>query len=85
MLVRRRREKALTLWCAACDAESFMLSMDEAAAFAGMSTMAIFRLAEAGRLHWQETHTRSPVVCHNSLLRYLRALPDSTGNEPEAD
>lgn len=81
-LVRRRREKRRTLWCAACDAESFMLSMDEAAAFAGMSTMAVFRLAEAGRLHWQETRAGSLVVCRNSLLRNLRALPNSTGNEP---
>jgi hypothetical protein len=82
MLVRRRRGKRLSLWCAACDAESLMLSADEAAAFAGMSTMAIFRLAEAGRLHWQETGAGSLVVCHNSLLRNLRALTDSAGDEP---
>ncbi|HEV2915130.1 MAG TPA: hypothetical protein VGX92_17770 [Pyrinomonadaceae bacterium] len=78
VVVRRRRaRKSLTLWCRGCGAESLMLTADEAARFAGMSSMAVFRLAEAGHLHWQETGAGALLVCRNSLLRSRTALRET--------
>jgi hypothetical protein len=82
VLVRRRREKSVMLWCVACGAENFMLTMDQAAAFLGLSSMAVFRLAETGRLHWQETRAGSVLVCRNSLLQTdLRAGDGAEEND----
>jgi hypothetical protein len=73
---RRRREKSFALWCAACGAESLMLTVEEAATMLGASAMSVFRLAEAGQLHWTETQEGSLLICRASLLQNRSALSD---------
>lgn len=77
IVVRRRREKSVTAWCMACDAESVMLTVNEAASVLGASSMNVFRWAEAGHLHWLETERGAVLICQNSLTRNPRALLDS--------
>jgi hypothetical protein len=63
-----------TLWCAACAAEVEMLTPEEAAAAAGTSARAIYRLVEAGLTHFAETPEGLLLVCP-ALLAAPRALP----------
>ena len=74
VVIRRAREKSVTVWCAACADESLMLTVDEAAMSLNLSAMTIFRRAEAGQLHWLETPTGQLLICRNSLLRNHRGL-----------
>ena len=84
MVIRRRGEKSLTIWCAACASESFMFTVDEAAILLNVSAMTVFRWAEAGHLHWLETPEGALLICQNSLLRNRRALAPPI-NLPETD
>jgi hypothetical protein len=70
LIRRRRREKSCVLWCAPCGAESVMLPVEEAARMLGASTMSVFRLAEAGQLHWTETQEGALLICRTSLLQH---------------
>ncbi|MDT7602229.1 MAG: hypothetical protein QOF61_226 [Acidobacteriota bacterium] len=56
-----------TAWCPRCAAIATMLTPDQAAALADVSTRHIFRWLEANRLHFVETETRSPLICLASL------------------
>jgi hypothetical protein len=55
-------------FCEACDAEVEMIGAEEASLLTGLSQRAIFRLIEAGRLHFSETRRGALLVCLNSLL-----------------
>jgi excisionase family DNA binding protein len=46
-----------------------MLTAEEAAAVSSLSTRAIYRLIEAGRLHFAEPPGSPLLVCFNSLRR----------------
>ena len=67
-VIRGRREPAAA-WCAACSARVTMLTAEEAAAVSSLSTRAIYRLIEAGRLHFAEPPGSPLLVCFNSLRR----------------
>jgi hypothetical protein len=45
-----------------------MVGPEEAAAFAGLSQRAIFRLIESSQLHFTETPDGALLICVNSLL-----------------
>ncbi len=54
-------------FCETCHSNAPMLTVTEAAQFAGMSSRAIFQLIEAGQLHFRETATDLLFVCFDSL------------------
>jgi len=54
-------------FCEMCHSNAPMLTITEAVQFAGMSSRTIFRLIEAGQLHFRETATGSLLVCFDSL------------------
>ncbi|MDQ3820838.1 MAG: hypothetical protein M3362_24565 [Acidobacteriota bacterium] len=56
------------LWCGRCRAEVLMLTVDEAALITRSTSLAIFRLAEAGGLHFVETPEGGLLICSNSLV-----------------
>jgi len=55
-------------FCETCHSNAPLLTVMEAAQFAGTSSRAIFRLIEAGQLHFRETATGLSLVCFDSLL-----------------
>ena len=63
----RRRSRISREWCNVCADEVQMLSTEQAAAFAGLSTRAICRGVEAGQLHFHETGDGRLFICVNSL------------------
>jgi hypothetical protein len=54
-------------FCKTCNKHAPMLTVTEAARFAGMSSRTIFQLIEAGQLHFRETATGLLLVCFDSL------------------
>ncbi len=58
---------AVSRWCPRCADFVAMLTPEQAAALAGVSTRHVFRWLEADRLHFVETTSPSPLVCLASL------------------
>jgi len=68
LLVITQSNRAVTSWCRDCNAEVSMIPIAEAAAVAGLSQRAIFRLVEGGQIHFVETTEGRALFCANSLL-----------------
>jgi len=68
-VVIRRRTNQAPGWCAECSSAVQLITPEEAAALACISTRTIYRRVEAGQLHFNETAEQSPLICLNSLLR----------------
>lgn len=64
--VIRSRGRPVRRWCAFCRKESPMLSPNEAACFFRTTAREIFRLAEAGEIHFHETTDGALFVCGDS-------------------
>jgi hypothetical protein len=67
VFVIRRGSRSATAWCGACGQRVTMITPDEAAITAHVSTRAVYRLVEAGRLHFLEVPDGLLLVCLNSL------------------
>lgn len=63
VLNRPRRSE----WCNSCSRPVDMLSVDDAALFAQVSSVTIFRWAIAGELHSSESADGLLLICPNSL------------------
>ena len=72
--IETRRLRVMTgldrkAWCAGCDQEVVMITIEQAATLARMSAMQIYRSIHAGKLHYAETEEGSLLVCVNSIGR----------------
>ena len=61
------RPQSMYAQCDACGDEVRLLTVNEAAAAAGVASLSIYRLAEAGTLHHAETGAGELLVCAVSL------------------
>ena len=61
------RGKSLYSLCSACGDEVRMVTIDQAAALARISSRELYREVEAGMLHFIETTEGSVLICFNSL------------------
>jgi hypothetical protein len=61
-----RRQRAVR-WCVPCDMHVEMLTTDEAALLAHVTSRIIFSWVEAGRVHYTETDEGLLLICPNSL------------------
>ena len=68
-LVFRSHGSVRVEWCAECEAEVGMMSVEGAARESGMSEMTIYKLVEARALHFREDAEGHFLVCLNSLRR----------------
>ena len=70
MVVSRRGRSGRSgriAWCSSCSRYVEMLSVDEAALLANVSSRTIFRWAESGVLHSSETLEGLLLICPKSL------------------
>jgi hypothetical protein len=66
--VIRRPENIDLSWCVECPAgQSIMITPDEAATLAGLSSREIYKHIEAGTIHYRESLGGMVLVCLNSL------------------
>ena len=80
-----RSQRTLTVWCEACRRRTPMIAVDGAALMTGLSGREIYRLVEAGVVHFIEDHNRLLFVCLISISRiaapYGLSLIDSEGEQ----
>ena len=67
VLFLRKRRPTRQQRCDGCGREVEMLTPEEAAVFARLSTRAIYRLIETGRVHFVEADACTVLVCLDSL------------------
>lgn len=61
-----RRESLFAL-CEACGDEVRLVTVNEAVTIAGINSLSIYRLADAGTLHYAETGAGELLICTVSL------------------
>ena len=67
VFVIRRSRNFERIWCRECAEQVVMLTVDEAATAANLSSQMIYRLAQAGDLHFMETPEGWLRICLTSL------------------
>ena len=67
LIIHQNRKSACVAWCEECLRESQWLNPVETAHVSSLTAREIFRLAEAGEIHFQETPDGQMLVCLNSL------------------
>ena len=68
VVVKRHRR---TAWCNTCSRQVEMLTIDDAAIFAGVNSRTIFRWAESGAVHSSETAEGLLLICLHSPNLHL--------------
>ena len=74
IMVIRRRSGSVSGWCVCCEVEVVMLTPDEAATVTTATTRTLYRLVDAGMVHFTETHSGLILLCLPSLLRAINEL-----------
>lgn len=67
VVVIRQSRSVAPAWCAACGQHVTMLSVQEAAAVAGVTRCTIYRWVEAQTVHFVETPDGVLLICAQSL------------------
>ena len=67
VFVIRSRHTLSFAWCAECGDQMQMITPDQAATIAGLSSRIIYRWIEARRIHFTETGEGQLLICQNSL------------------
>jgi heterodisulfide reductase subunit C len=67
LLVISRRNTSALAWCSDCGIQRQMMTPEAVARAASLSTRTVYRLIEAGDLHFNETSDHRLWVCVNSL------------------
>lgn len=68
IMVVKRRCGSVTGWCTRCELEVVMLTPDEAASITSATTRALYRMVDAGMIHFTETESGLIRLCLPSLL-----------------
>lgn len=71
LLVIQARKTSARAWCQSCGKRVQMLTTDEAAQAARVSSRLVYRWIEADKLHFTETTGSRLLVCIASLNRLL--------------
>ena len=91
ILVIRRPESPVHLWCGSCGERVLMLAANQAARIARISDRTIFRWVESGRLHFVEVPGGSLLICRMSLraavadLKHAAHADDVSDSSPAID
>jgi len=67
IVVLSRRKVSVVSWCHECTQMTKMVTVDEAAAIAGVTSRTMYRWVDAEKLHFSETAEGVLIICFNSL------------------
>lgn len=67
IVVISRRGLSARAWCSACGARVSMVTADEAARLARVSSRTVYAWVEAGRLHFMEISDGRLLICLDSI------------------
>ncbi len=68
VFVVRRLGRSVEGWCAGCGGTATLVTPEDAAMLTGIETRAVYRLVEAGEIHWADGPESLLLVCLGSLL-----------------
>ena len=68
VFIVRKAAGLVESWCSGCSEESSMVTPDEAALAGHLSARVVYRLVEAGQVHFAETREGTLLICLRSLL-----------------
>jgi len=71
-LVVTSRRFVAEAWCRECSERVVMVTVDEAASSAGVSSRTIYRRADTGSLHFAEIADGRLLICFNSLEESIK-------------
>jgi len=69
VVVLRPRQRFIQAWCEKCAEQVKMITVDEAAAVAGVTSRTMYRWVEAEKTHFSETPEGRLLICPNSLSK----------------
>ena len=67
IVVLSRRKVSIVSWCRECNQRVKMVTVDEAASIAGVTSRTMYRWADAEKLHFRETADGVLMICRASL------------------
>ena len=67
IVVLSRRKVSIVSWCRECNQRVKMVTVDEAASIAGVTSRTMYRWADAEKLHFTETADGVLMICRASL------------------
>jgi hypothetical protein len=67
LFILKRRGVSAPEWCSDCGERVQMLTPDQAAMLANVSSRTIYRRVEAGEMHYNETAEGRLLICPNSI------------------
>ena len=85
VLIIRGRQISRQLLCETCGEVVHFVTASEAAALAGTGQRTIYRLVEAGKLHFIETNEAVLLICFNSLGNCLLRTESQRVRELEGE
>jgi hypothetical protein len=68
VIIIRQRRRLLRAWCKECAQQTMMITVDQAAAITQKSSRLIYRMAEAGYIHFAETPEGFLLICLQSIV-----------------
>ena len=68
VVVIRGSRKRNRIFCAECSGAAALLTVEEAVKISAISSRAVYRLIEEGRIHFAETAEGSVLICPATLL-----------------
>lgn len=69
VLVIEKRNSTTQSWCEGCGRQVKLVTLEMIAIVTGLSVRSVFRMLEAGEIHFLETPNGSLFICLDSLLR----------------
>ena len=67
-------QRRVIVMCEECASTVPLIALEEAMAVAGVSALAIYRMAEAGLIHFRESPEGLVLVCLDSLIKFRKSL-----------
>jgi hypothetical protein len=71
VVVIRGSRKRTRVLCAKCSEAAALVTIEEAVKMSGLSARAIYRLIEAGKVHFAETADGLALICPATLLKQV--------------
>lgn len=84
-LVIRRSTNPAAVSCIECSSPVQLITPEEAAVLASVSTRTVYRRVERGQLHFVETEAGGLLICPNSLPTSISAKENNHVTEPIID
>lgn len=68
VFVLKRVGRSVEGWCAGCGCTATLVTPEDAATLTGTGARSIYRLVEAGEIHWADGPEHLLLICLSSLL-----------------